>query len=167
MKLMLVRLYNILNRRLMLDKIYWVRLIREIRLWIRFSRITKAQREYLNENNMRVDWLGRIYTVINMPEEIANNQQRVQEGWVISQLQPMNKILDKVGVADVIFPEMSRIPEEGTAAYLIAMYPEFTEIGILKFIWNCILYTGIFFAIKILINVIPWVKISEIISPVL
>ena len=161
---MLVRLYNILNRKLMLDKIYWVRLVREIMLWIRFARITKSQQEYLNENNMRVDWLGRIYTVINMPEEIANNQQVVQEGWVLSQLQPMNKIIDKVGVADVIFPEMSKIPENGTAAYLIAMYPEFTDISLWKFLWNLILYTGFYFIIKVIIKLIPWTPIYEFIS---
>lgn len=161
---MLVRLYNILNRKLMLDKIYWVRLVREIMLWIRFARITKSQQEYLNENNMRVDWLGRIYTVINMPEEIANNQQVVQEGWVLSQLQPMNAILDKVGVADVIFPEMSKIPENGTAAYLIAMYPEFTDISLWKFLWNLILYTGFYFIIKVIIKLIPWTPIYEFIS---
>ena len=161
---MLVRLYNILNRRLMLDKIYWIRLIKEIVLWVRFARITKAQQEYLNKNNMRVDWLGRIYTVINMPEEIANNQQQVQEGWVISQLQPMNEILGKVGVADVIFPEMSRIPEKGTAAFLVAMYPEFTEISFWKIIWHLILYTAFYFIAKILIALIPWTPVWEFIS---
>ena len=51
---MLGRLYNIINRRLMLDKIYWIRLFKELRMWYRFARITKSQRTYLEENNMRV-----------------------------------------------------------------------------------------------------------------
>ena len=161
---MLTRLYNILNRRLMLDKIYWVRLIREIRHWIRFARITKSQSEYLNENNMRVDWLGRIYTVINMPEEIANNQQAVQEGWVISQLQPMNAIIEKVGVADVVFPEMSKINEPGVSAYLIAMWPDFQEIDFWKFIWNIILYTAFYWIIKIIIVIVPFAATWEFLS---
>ena len=161
---MLTRLYNILNRRLMLDKIYWVRLIKEIRHWIRFARITKSQREYLNENNMRVDWLGRIYTVINKPEEVANNQPAVQEGWVISQLQPMNAIIEKVGVADVVFPEMSKIEEPGVAAYLIAMYPDFQEISFWKIIWNIILYTAFYFILKIVIKIVPFAAAWEFIS---
>ena len=161
---MLGRLYNIINRRLMLDKIYWIRLFKELRMWYRFARITKSQRTYLEENNMRVDWLGRIYTVINMPEEVANNQQRVQEGWVLSQLQPMNAVMDKVGVADVVFPEMSRIPEQGTAAFLVAMYPNFEEIGFWKLIWNCILYTGFYWIAKIIIKLIPWAPIWEFLS---
>jgi hypothetical protein len=148
----------------MLDKIYWIRLFKELRMWYRFARITKSQRTYLEENNMRVDWLGRIYTVINMPEEIANNQQRVQEGWVISQLKPMNTVMDKIGVADVIFPEMERIPEPGTAAFLIAMYPNFEEISFWKFIWNIILYTGIYWLIKIIIKLVPWAPVWEFIS---
>jgi len=148
----------------MLDKIYWIRLIKEIRMWYRFARITKSQRTYLEENNMRVDWLGRIYTVINMPEEIANNQQRVQEGWVISQLKPMNTVMDKIGVADVIFPEMERIPDPGTAAFLIAMYPNFEEISFWKVIWNIILYTGIYWLGKIIIKLIPWAILSEFFS---
>ena len=148
----------------MLDKIYWIRLFREIQQWIRFARITKSQQKYLQENNMRVDWLGRIYTVINMPEEYANNQQAVQEGWVLSQLQPMNAIIDKVGVADVVFPEMSKIDEPGTAAYLIAMYPDFQEISFWKVIWNVILYTAFYFIAKILIKLIPWAPIWEFLS---
>ena len=148
----------------MLDKIYWIRLIKEIRMWYRFARITKSQRTYLEENNMRVDWLGRIYTVINMPEEVANNQQRVQEGWVISQLKPMNSVMDKIGVADVIFPEMERIPDPGTAAFLIAMYPNFEEISFWKVIWNIILYTGIYWLGKIIIKLVPWAPVWEFLS---
>ena len=50
---------------------YWINLIKDIRLWFRFAKVAKQNRAYLEKNKLRVDRLGRIYTVINLPEEIA------------------------------------------------------------------------------------------------
>jgi hypothetical protein len=133
---------------------YFRTLYKELRIWRRFYKGAKRAEGYLNENNLRVDKLGRIYTVVNVPEEVANNNQYVKEAWVLQQLKPYNEILLKVGLADYAMPELRAIDEPGTNAFLILLYPELDNIKFGKFIWNVIKLAGLILAIKIVYNVI-------------
>ena len=65
---------------------YWWKLIKDIRLWRKFAKISKANREKLKESSMRVDNLGRIYTVVNLPEEVAKGNEYMHEAWVLQNL---------------------------------------------------------------------------------
>ena len=47
-------------------------LIGEINIWRKVRAIAKENEKILNESGFRVDWIGRIYTVINLPEEVVN-----------------------------------------------------------------------------------------------
>lgn len=115
---------------------YWSEFFMDFRIWRRYRKVARANEPFLLENNMRVDWLGRIYTVVNMPEEVINNQEQVQQGWVISQLGPMNDVLLKLGVNDYAYPEISIVP--GSNSYLIVMYPEIDTLNIFRIILNLI-----------------------------
>jgi hypothetical protein len=133
---------------------YFIKFYKEIRIWRKFYKAAKQSEGYLNENGLRVDWLGRIYTVVNIPEEIANNTQMVKEGWVLQQLNPYNEILLKVGLADYAVPELRNINIPNTNAFLILLYPELNHLSIWKLLWNIIKVVGIIWLIKILYNVI-------------
>ena len=60
---------------------YWSELVSEIRIWwiFRSTARQKENIEKLNETDLRVDWLGRIYGVINMPEEVVGAAPQVQQ----------------------------------------------------------------------------------------
>ena len=113
---------------------YWGEFREDFRIWRRFRKAARSQEDILTKNNMRVDWLGRIYTVINMPEEVINNQEMVQQGWVIGQLKPFNEILLQIGIADFAYPEISRVPNSNS--YLIVMYPEIDALNPWRMLWN-------------------------------
>lgn len=113
---------------------YWREFFVDFNIWRKFRKAVRSQEDFLVENNMRVDWLGRVYTVINMPEEVVTNQEMVQQGWVLSQLGPMNEVLMKVGVSDYAYPEISRIPNAN--AYLIVMYPDVDALNPWRMSWN-------------------------------
>ena len=113
---------------------YWKEFFIDLKIWRRYRKIAKQNEDMLAENGMRVDWLGRIYTVINMPEEVINNQEMVQQGWVIQQLGPLNEVLLKLGINDYAYPEISFIPN--SASYLIVMYPEIDTLNPWRIIWN-------------------------------
>ena len=134
--------------------IYFAKLYKELRIWRKFSKAAKQNIGFLKENNMRVDWIGRIYTVINVPEEVSNNNHYVKEGWVLQQLQPFNEILLKVGLADYAVPELRKIKDPGTDAFLILLYPELHNLSIWKFLWNVAKVIGLYWIIKILYNII-------------
>ena len=115
---------------------YWKEFFIDLRVWWRFRRVAIKSEAYLNENGMRVDFLGRIYTVVNVPEEVENNLPTVQQGWVIGQLKPMNDILMKIGLADYAYPDIS--PIDGAASYLVVMYPEIDSLNVWRIISNVV-----------------------------
>jgi len=127
---------------------YWIDLVKDIRLWRRFAKISKQNREYLEKNKMRVDRLGRIYTVINLPEEVSQGNEYMHEAWVLQHLKPFTQVLLEIGLADYTYPEVSKIEEPNTAAYLVVMYPEVETISFKRIVWNLFLWTASFFIIR-------------------
>jgi hypothetical protein len=113
---------------------YWKEFFFDFKVWWRYRKIAIKAEDLLTKNNMRVDWLGRIYTVVNMPEEIQRGVEQVQQGWVISQLGPMNGILTEIGVNDYAYPEISRIPD--STSYLIVLYPDIDTLNPWRIILN-------------------------------
>lgn len=99
------------------------KLIREIRLWRKVKAVLEENIAALNDNGFRVDWVGRAYTVINLPEEVANHNETVQEGYVLQKLRDYDELFLKIGISDVVVPEMERIDEPGVAAFLLILAP--------------------------------------------
>jgi len=133
---------------------YFITLYRELKIWRKFYKGAKRAEGFLNENNLRVDKLGRIYTVVNVPEEVANNNSYVKEAWVLQQLKPYNEILLKCGLADYAVPELRNITEPGVNAFLILLYPELDNLSVWKFIWNIVKVGALLWAVKITYNVV-------------
>ena len=84
---------------------YIFNLIKEINIWRKVRSIAKENRKDLNESGFRIDWVGRIYTVINLPEEVVN-QPFSKEGYILMKLREYDKLFLNMGIADVIAPEI-------------------------------------------------------------
>lgn len=130
---------------------YLIDLWNDIRIWYKYAKITKGNRKKLEEKNLRVDWAGRIYTVVNVPEELKNYPNI--EMWVMQQLGPFNEILLELGIADYSFPEVQRIEEPGVDAYLVVMYPELNSISFWRIILEIAKWIGIAIVIKIIYGI--------------
>jgi len=100
---------------------------------IRYYRAVRSIKVELEEADLRTDWIGRIYTVINLKEEFIKQPEIVQQSFVFQQLGPINKILVKHGLSNDAFPEISKISEE---SYLVVLYPENEDFNIVSFIRN-------------------------------
>jgi len=131
---------------------YWREFFVDLKIWRKYRKIVRADQELLQQNRMRVDWLGRVYTIINMPEEVINNQEMIQQGWVIQQLGPLNEILMKLGVNDYAYPEISKVPNSNS--YLIVMYPEIDTLNPWRMLWNLLGLGLLTFLIAIAYNLI-------------
>ena len=112
---------------------FWKELYYELRIWRKLSKIAKANREVLGEKNFRVDWIGRIYTVINLPEEMLSRPD-LQEGWVFMQLREYDTLFMDLGIADYLFPEITLIPDRG--AYLLVLTGPKDYSGSWNILWN-------------------------------
>lgn len=115
---------------------FWTELYSEIRIWWIF-RSTARQQDNLQEINnedLRVDWLGRIYGVVNMPEEVVGAAPQVQQAYVLQQINKWGPLTAKLGLADVIYPEIARIPASNS--YLVIMWPQYEALGIWSILGN-------------------------------
>ena len=138
---------------------YWAELASEIRIWWIFRKAARQNTTKLNENDLRVDWLGRIYGVVNMPEEVVGAAPQVQQAYVLQQINKWGPLTTEMGLADIIYPEINRIP--GTAAYLVVMWPQYDALGLWYILGNIIKSAVVGFGLFLLARVI-WVNFHHV-----
>src|SRR5574343_1258226 len=66
---------------------------------------------------LRVDWLGRIYTVINLPPEVIHSPdlpEQIRPAYIIEESRPLNEYLTKLNLQEIIIPEINPIPNSIT-----------------------------------------------------
>ena len=97
---------------------YITDLYNEIKVWNKIRSIAKKEEPKLKELGFRVDWIGRIYTVINLPEEVVSAPIS-QEGYVLMQLREHDKLFLDLGIADYVSPEFNPIPD--TDSFLLVL----------------------------------------------
>jgi|TARA_B110000037_G_scaffold199000_1_gene238426 hypothetical protein len=142
---------------------YWTELISEIRIWwiFRSTAREEANLKKILDNELRVDWLGRIYGVINMPEEVVGAAEEVQQAYVLQQISKFGPLTNELGISDIIFPEISRIP--GTPAYLVVMWPQYDALGI-WYILGALIRTSFVCSILFLLGRVIWVNFHHVVE---
>ena len=108
---------------------YWWYFLKEALLIAKCYRIVKNVEPALYEQGLRIDWIGRIYAVIQLENEELKQPEILQQSIVIQSLAPITEILVKYGLSDVMYPEIIKVGNEGS--YLIIMWPdrEYFEFG--------------------------------------
>ena len=136
---------------------YWSELVSEIRIWwiFRSAARNKENLEKINQADLRVDWLGRIYGVVNMPEEVVTAAPQVQQAYVLQQINKWGPLTLEMGLADIIYPEINRIP--GTPAYLVVKWPQYDALGLWYILGNIIKSAIVGFGLFLLARLL-WVN---------
>ena len=106
---------------------YITDLYNEIKTWNKIRSIAKKAEAELKEKGFRVDWVGRIYTVINLPEEVVSAPIS-QEGYVLMQLRKHDKFLLELGIADYVSPEFNPIPDTNSFLLVLSAAREFCKL---------------------------------------
>ena len=120
--------------------LYWPRFFREAWYTRKYFNAVKSIEPELIEGNLRVDWIGRIYTVINVTEELVQQPDLMQQSWVFQQLGPINTILLKHGLSNDAFPEITKIDQ---VSYLVVLYPENDHFNLYSYIRNMLFLAGL------------------------
>lgn len=123
--------------------LYWPRFFKEAFFNIRYYRAVKSIQPELEETGLRIDWIGRIYTVINLKEELYNQPELVQQSYVFQQLSPISQTLMRYDLSNDSFPEITRIDPY---SYLVVLYPENDHFNWISFIRN-VLFAGCVYAV--------------------
>ena len=126
---------------------YIIDLYKELQTWRKIKKIAKNAEKELNEKGYRVDWVGRIYTVINLPEEVVNAPIS-QEGYVLMKLREHDKFLLDLGIADYVSPEFT--PIEGTDSFLLVLSADREYAKIKPFLISLVKTTGLILILRLL-----------------
>jgi hypothetical protein len=129
--------------------LYWPRFFKEAWINRKYYKAVKSIEAELNAENLRVDWIGRIYGVMEIKEEFVNQPELVQQSIVFQQLAPVNDLLMKYGLSELSYPDISKIP--GTSQFLVILYPENDYFNLTSFIRN-VLFAGILTVVGFIIN---------------
>lgn len=133
---------------------YWYNFLRELRLLYKYRKAALSLKTEMESEGLRVDNLGRIYTVVNLKEELLAQPELLQQSFVLGQLGPLTNILMKYGMADSSFPEIQKI--EGSGSYLIILWPERDYVELGEFVTSTF-FTVIAFCIGWLaFKYLPW-----------
>jgi len=105
---------------------------------------------------LRVDWVGRIYTVINLRKEDTGDDDMVKKARLMEQMMPINKYLKTLDLHEIMFPA---IEQKSDRSFLVVYSPLFDKFTILYFFRILIilglLITGVFY-INEIISVFTW-----------
>lgn len=130
---------------------YIKQLYNELRDWYDIRKTAKANIKLLAENNVRVDYLGRMYTVINVPDTLMKDQPS-RENFIYAEMRKIDDILIKMRVNELVFPSIEMIPD--STAYLLVLQGTTDYIQFWKIIGHSVLYTAYFFILKIIYRII-------------
>lgn len=129
--------------------LYWPRLLKEVWFTIKYYRAVKSIQPELEKEGLRVDWIGRIYTVINLKDDFLNQPEMVQQSFVFQQLKPVSDILLKYGLSNDAYPEIRKI---NAASFLVVLYPENEYLTIIDMLKNLFYTTGLIITGYLLYN---------------
>jgi hypothetical protein len=89
---------------------------------------------------LRADWIGRIYTVVNLPPEVIHSPdapQEIRPAYVLDESRPVNEYLMKLNLQEIILPAIEAVPE--SLSYLIVYTPYFQKLSV-KWVFYRILW---------------------------
>lgn len=148
--------------------VYWFEFINEFRLWFVFKKITKRRKNTikLEETGLRVDWLGRVYGVINIPDEVLGAAEQIQQAYVLKEMGRFGDVMTELKLSNIVYPQMQEI--EGAGAYLVIFWPVLDRLNIFSIlggilgtaVYSFIIYLifRIFIFYGIISNLISWVS---------
>lgn len=123
------------------------RVITDIKNYFYIKKIIKQNLKTVEweKYKLRADWIGRIYTVINLPPEVLYSPdapEEIRPAYILEESKPINEYLTKLNLHEIVFPEIR--PIEGSISYLVVYSPYFQRLSWSWFLWR-------FFGIIILV----------------
>ena len=145
--------------------IYWREFARDVRVWWIFRRTANQYQDQLNKDfQLRVDWLGRIYGIVNLPEEVQGASGEIQQAYVLNKISTYGNFMLQIGLADMVYPQIQKVPQ--SASYLVILWPVFDELALLPVLGNILksaFVAGLIFLIYkfIFVNMDIWVALWD------
>jgi hypothetical protein len=137
-------------------KIRLFRVIREIILYIEYISQIKAEEKSsptFNKFNLRVDWIGRIYTVVNLPPEVTQSPDLPKDSrpaFVLEEIKPINDYFKQLRLEELITLGFRPIKGTNDDSFLVIYYFLFKELTWMWIFKLTIFWSIVFTIIKFL-----------------
>ena len=142
------------------------KIIRELKTWRLVRKVVKENENRFWAINFDHDWLGRLYTIINIPDEIISMPAKTRKDFIMQNimidnyikdsLSDVTELLNELRLSDLIVYPDTYERFENTDSVLLILAPErrYTKL------WKMLIYllsfggiaTGLVFLIKFLIT---------------
>lgn len=102
--------------------------LKELKIYSDYRNILR--KESLNsplwlKMKLRYDWIGRIYTVVNLPPEVTMSRDfpaDARPAFVFEEMKGVNDYLTKLNLQEVITPTLKPLEETNGDSYLVIYY---------------------------------------------
>ena len=82
---------------------------KKLNLYYQYRKIILSKKDVLEQNGLRIDKVKRVYTVINIPEEIFDNAydlkttdiNRVSQSYLTDSVRNISKLLNSMGLNEL------------------------------------------------------------------
>ena len=104
----------------------------------------------LEQHNLRVDNLSRIYTVVTIPQELSLNPNTY---WpvIMEKLKPLNTVMAQIGLSELVYPRVERID---ALNYLIILEPQMDSLNIKSTVYEIVKWILWYFIIGTTNNIL-------------
>lgn len=112
--------------------------LRELKIYSDYRSIIRKERlnsPIWSKLRLRYDWIGRIYTVVNLPPEVTMSRdfpRDARPAFVFEEIKGVNDYLTTLNLQEVITPSLQPIEETNEDSYLVVYYFFFRQ---LSWIW--------------------------------
>lgn len=144
------------------------KMFNEWKIWRTVRKVVKQNREAIHKAGFDVDWIGRMYAVVNIPDEImelpvrnradAEKQSMAVDMYVKENMGEITSLLMELRIADLVVYPSQYERFEGTNSMLVILAPERYYTKTWKVVFMSLLtaglLTGLGFLISYLIKVL-------------
>ncbi len=78
---------------------------------------------------LRTNWVGTIYTIMNLPPEVFNSEPVYERNYIIEETKPINNYLASLNLTEILRLGVKKINREDTEAYLVTYKPLFNNFS--------------------------------------
>jgi hypothetical protein len=100
-----------------------------------------------SRKNLRKDWFGRIYTVVNLPPEVifsADLPKESRPSFVMNEIKPINDYMKSLNLQEILTLSIEEVESTNAESYLVVyqyLFRELNWIWIFRFVIELIFIT--------------------------
>jgi hypothetical protein len=132
-----------------------IQVLKEVWVYLDYRSLIKKESQnspYWTRLRLRYDWIGRIYTVVNLPPEVTMSRDfpaDARPAFVFEEIKPVNEYLTQLNLQEILTPILKPIEETDGDSYLVIYYYFFRH---LSWIWIARMIIELFALVYLIYN---------------